>query len=111
MPHVALTRSNRLSPAARRRCGRTPLIRSGDGATAARPVRLLNVLTLQRILARLWQKKTRNRRRRHAGDVCKVADKSLRLGTVEAADKRAPIEKAAIEFKTDIWRLYGLPRR
>jgi hypothetical protein len=44
-------------------------------------------------------------------DVCKVTDKSLRLGTVEAADKRAPIEKAAIEFKTDIWRLYGLPRR
>jgi hypothetical protein len=44
-------------------------------------------------------------------EVYKVAEKTVCLGTVEARDKYAAIEKAAIEFKTDIWRLYGLPRR
>jgi len=44
-------------------------------------------------------------------EVYKVAEKTVCLGTAEARDKYAAIEKAAIEFKTDIWRLYGLPRR
>ncbi len=45
-------------------------------------------------------------------DVYKVAAaKSVRLGTVEAPDKAAAIEKAAQEFKTEAWRLYAVPLR
>ena len=44
-------------------------------------------------------------------EVYKVAEKTVCLGTVEARDKYAAIEKAAIEFKTDIWRLYAAQRR
>ncbi len=33
------------------------------------------------------------------------------LGTVEAPGKKAAIEAAAKEFKTDAWRLYAVPRR
>ena len=44
-------------------------------------------------------------------DVYKVADKTVWLGRIEAPDKHAAIEKAAIEFKTDIWRLYAAQRR
>lgn len=44
-------------------------------------------------------------------DVFKIAKKSVWLGTVEAADNDAAIEKAAQEFKTDAWRLYAMQRR
>ena len=44
-------------------------------------------------------------------DVYKVADKTVWLGRIEAPDKHAAIEKAAIGFKTDIWRLYAVQRR
>jgi hypothetical protein len=33
------------------------------------------------------------------------------LGTVEAPDKQAAVEKAAQEFKTEVWRLYAVERR
>jgi hypothetical protein len=38
-------------------------------------------------------------------DVFKIAKKAVWLGTVEAPDKSAAIEKAAQEFKTEAWRL------
>jgi Ser/Thr protein kinase RdoA (MazF antagonist) len=44
-------------------------------------------------------------------DVYKIARKAVWLGTVEAPDKRAAVEKAAQEFKTEIWRLYAVQRR
>jgi hypothetical protein len=44
-------------------------------------------------------------------DVYKVAKKAVWLGSVEAPDKGAAIEKAAEEFKADAWRLYAVPRR
>jgi hypothetical protein len=44
-------------------------------------------------------------------DVYKVAAKSVWLGTVEARDKAAAVEKAAQEFKTEAWRLYAVQRR
>src|SRR5262245_944908 len=44
-------------------------------------------------------------------DIFKVAKKSVRLGTVEAPDKQAAVEKAAQEFKTEAWRLYAVERR
>jgi len=44
-------------------------------------------------------------------DIYKVAAKVIWLGTVEAPDKRAAIDKAAEEFKTDAWRLYAVPRQ
>ena len=44
-------------------------------------------------------------------NIYKVAAKAILLGTVEAPDKRAAIEKGAKEFKTDAWRLYAVPRR
>ena len=44
-------------------------------------------------------------------DVYKVAAKPIWLGTVEAPDKAAAIEKAATEFKAEAWRLYAVPRR
>ena len=43
-------------------------------------------------------------------DIFKVAKKSVRLGTVEAPDKAAAIEKAAQEFKTEAWRLYAVAK-
>jgi hypothetical protein len=43
--------------------------------------------------------------------VYKVAKKAVWLGTVEAPDKSAAIEKAAQEFKIEAWRLYAVPRR
>jgi hypothetical protein len=43
--------------------------------------------------------------------IYKVAAKAILLGTVEAPNKRAAIEKAAEEFKADAWRLYAVPRR
>jgi hypothetical protein len=43
--------------------------------------------------------------------VYKVAAKANWLGTVEAPDKAAAIEKGAQEFKTDAWRLYAVPLR
>jgi hypothetical protein len=33
------------------------------------------------------------------------------LGTVEAPDRQAAIEKAAAEFNTEAWRLYAVERR
>ena len=44
-------------------------------------------------------------------DVYKVAEKSILLGTVEAPDKQAAVEKTAQEFKTEVWRLYAVARR
>jgi Ser/Thr protein kinase RdoA (MazF antagonist) len=44
-------------------------------------------------------------------DVFKIAEKAVWLGTVEAPDKQAAIEKAAEEFKTEVWRLYAVARR
>jgi hypothetical protein len=38
-------------------------------------------------------------------DICKIA--TIRLGTVEALDKQAAVEKAAQEFKTEVWRSGG----
>jgi hypothetical protein len=40
----------------------------------------------------------------------KIAAKVIWLGTVEAPHKKAAIEKAAQEFKTDAWRLYAVER-
>jgi hypothetical protein len=37
--------------------------------------------------------------------------KAIWLGTVEAPDKQAGVEKAAQEFKTEVWRLYAVARR
>jgi hypothetical protein len=62
----------------------------------------------------------------HAADICRMAKKpqsptpaswdiykiaTIWLGTVEAPDKQAAVEKAAREFKTDVWRLYAVARR
>jgi hypothetical protein len=44
-------------------------------------------------------------------DVFRVAKKSVRLGTIEARDKQAAVEKGAQEFKTEAWRLYAVARR
>jgi hypothetical protein len=44
-------------------------------------------------------------------DVYKIAKKAVWLGTVEALDKQAAVEKAAQEFKADVWRLYAVARR
>jgi hypothetical protein len=44
-------------------------------------------------------------------DAYKIAEKAIWLGTVEAPDKRAAVEKAAQEFKTEIWRLYTVARQ
>jgi hypothetical protein len=61
-----------------------------------------------------------------AADICRMANKpesptpaswdiykiaTIWLGTVEAPDKQAAVEKAAQEFKTDVWRLYAVARR
>jgi hypothetical protein len=42
--------------------------------------------------------------------IYKVAAKAIWLGSVEAPDKKAAIETAAKEFKTDAWRLYAARR-
>jgi Ser/Thr protein kinase RdoA (MazF antagonist) len=44
-------------------------------------------------------------------DVYKIANKAIWLSTVEAPDKQAAVEKAAQQFKTDVWRLYAAARR
>ena len=44
-------------------------------------------------------------------NIYKVAKKAIWLGTVEAPDKQAAIEKGVQEFKTDAWRLYAVARR
>jgi Ser/Thr protein kinase RdoA (MazF antagonist) len=44
-------------------------------------------------------------------DVYKIAKKAMWLGTVEAPDKSAAVEKAAQEFNTEVWRLYAVSRR
>jgi hypothetical protein len=44
-------------------------------------------------------------------DIYRVAQKSVRLGAVEAPDKQAAIEKGSKEFKTEAWRLYAVARR
>jgi len=44
-------------------------------------------------------------------DIYKIASKAVWLGTVEAPDKSAAIEKAAREFKTDARRLFAEQRR
>jgi hypothetical protein len=43
--------------------------------------------------------------------IYKIAKKAVWLGTVEAPDKQAAVEKAAQEFKTEQWRLYAVERR
>ena len=43
--------------------------------------------------------------------IYKVAAKAILLGTIEASGKKAAIEAAAKEFKTDTWRLYAVARR
>jgi hypothetical protein len=44
-------------------------------------------------------------------DVYKIAKKAIWLGAIEAPDKQAAVEKAAQEFKTEVWRLYAMARR
>jgi hypothetical protein len=44
-------------------------------------------------------------------DVYKIAKKAVWIGTVEAPDKQAAVEKAAQEFKIEVWRLYVVGRR
>jgi hypothetical protein len=44
-------------------------------------------------------------------DVYKIAKKAVWLGTVEAPDKGAAVEKAAQEFKTEVWRLWAVSRQ
>jgi hypothetical protein len=44
-------------------------------------------------------------------NVYKIAKKAVWLGTVEAPDKSAAVEKAAQEFKTEVWRLYAVAQR
>jgi hypothetical protein len=43
--------------------------------------------------------------------VYKIAKKAVWLGTVEAPDKQAAVQKAAQESKTEVWRLYAVARR
>jgi hypothetical protein len=43
--------------------------------------------------------------------IYKVAKRATWLGTVEAPDAAAAIEKAAVEFKADTWRLLAVARR
>jgi hypothetical protein len=40
-----------------------------------------------------------------------IAKKAVWLGTIDAPEKQAAVEKAALEFKTEIWRLYAVARR
>jgi len=43
--------------------------------------------------------------------IYKVAAKAIWLGTIEAPEKAAAIEKGAKEFKTEAWRLYAVERQ
>jgi hypothetical protein len=43
-------------------------------------------------------------------DIYKAASKSVWLGIVEAPDKQAAVERAAVEFETDAWRLIAVRR-
>ena len=43
--------------------------------------------------------------------IYKVAAKAISLGTVEAPDKGAAVEKGAQKFKAEAWRLYAVPLR
>jgi hypothetical protein len=43
-------------------------------------------------------------------NISKVAKKATWLGTVEAPDAATAIEKAAVEFKVDTWRLLAVAR-
>jgi hypothetical protein len=67
----------------------------------------LNPRSPQPILA-AWPR-YRNHRRSQVGDIYKIA--TIWLGTVEALDKQAAVEKAAQQFKADVWRLYAVARR
>jgi hypothetical protein len=69
----------------------------------------LNLLTLRPILAIMARKPEPPPL--STWDVFKIAKKSTSLGSVEAPDKNAAIEKAAQEFKTEVWRLYAVQRR
>jgi hypothetical protein len=42
--------------------------------------------------------------------IYKIAAKQVWLGTVEAPDAATAIEKAAVEFKVDTWRLLAVAR-
>jgi hypothetical protein len=44
-------------------------------------------------------------------NVYKIAKKAVWLGTIDAPDKQAAVEKAAEEFKTEVWRLYAVQQR
>ena len=44
-------------------------------------------------------------------DVYKIAKTAVWLATIEAPDKSAAVEKAAQEFKTEVWRLYAVRQR
>jgi hypothetical protein len=44
-------------------------------------------------------------------DIYQVAQRSVRLGTVEAPDRYAAIQKGARKFKAEAWRLYAVQRR
>jgi hypothetical protein len=44
-------------------------------------------------------------------NVYKVAKKAIWLDAIEAPDKQAAVEKAAQEFKTEVWCLYAVARR
>jgi hypothetical protein len=44
-------------------------------------------------------------------DIYKAASKAIWVGSVEAPDKAAAIEKAAADFKQDAWRLIAVERR
>jgi hypothetical protein len=78
---------------------------------------VLQLLTFRPILAarrRRWGEA--EVRKSHADelstwDVFKIVKKSVWLGTVEAPDRHAAIEKAVQEFKTEAWRLYAVQRR
>jgi hypothetical protein len=76
-------------------------------ATGARRT---NVATIKSRLIRARAEETETHNANQL-DVYKVAKKSMRLGTVEAPDRSAAIEKAAQEFKAEAWCLYAVPRR
>ncbi len=44
-------------------------------------------------------------------DIYRAASKAKWIGSVEASDEGSAIEAAAIEFKTDAWRLIAVRRR
>jgi hypothetical protein len=44
-------------------------------------------------------------------NVYKIAKRAIWLGTVEAPDRQAAVEKAAQEFETEVWRLYVVAQR